>query len=209
MSHHESLDDDARDRIAQHVVGTMSPEESRSFRQHLSECTTCRREIEAMSAVASALALAGPRPDLWSRLRERMRAGGARNPPSREPSLVARMLEGNAAVGTGWDVTTIRANEGDWRPIGVPGIDVKLLSVDRENDRATLLARMAPGVSYPAHVHAGTEECFVIEGDLWEGDRRLGPGDYRRAVAGSRHEIQSTREGCTVLVVVSLDDMAA
>jgi quercetin dioxygenase-like cupin family protein len=100
----------------------------------------------------------------------------------------------------------VGSDAGAWEPTGVEGIEARRLSVDRENDRATFLARMAPGTSYPAHRHAGPEECYVLSGDLRVGDLHMHAGDYQRADPGSIHGVQSTDAGCLLLLVSSLDD---
>ena len=83
---------------------------------------------------------------------------------------------------------------------------MRRLFVDETSRRMTILARLAPGVVYPPHVHAGLEECYVLEGDLWIGDVEMRAGDYQRAEPGSNHGIQSTRGGCLLLLTTSLDD---
>ena len=65
---------------------------------------------------------------------------------------------------------------------------------------------MAPGSSYPCHVHNGPEQCLVLEGDLLVEDDLLGPGDYQWAEVGSRHGIQSTKQGCLLLITSSMTD---
>jgi quercetin dioxygenase-like cupin family protein len=70
----------------------------------------------------------------------------------------------------------------------------------------TAMFRMEPGTSYPQHIHAGAEECYVLEGDLHVGDMVLHAGDYQRAEAGSHHGYQSTETGCVLLVTCALND---
>ena len=48
-----------------------------------------------------------------------------------------------------------------------------------------MLVRLLPGVDYAAHTHARLEELFLLDGELWIDDRKLYPGDYNRAEAGS------------------------
>jgi len=210
MKPHEFLDDDTRDELAQHVLGTLSPARSRIWSLHVAACAVCRREMDELLAVVGALGELGPqrepKPEMWDRVLERVRASES-EPGSApgEPSPFHRVLERvdeDAAVRP----HLVRSEESGWRPTGVPGIELRTLHVDRANDRATILARMAPGASYPAHVHGGPEECYVLEGDLWEGERRMSAGDYERAPGGSRHEIQTTRGGCLLLLVSSLND---
>ncbi|HVQ34801.1 MAG TPA: cupin domain-containing protein [Candidatus Bathyarchaeia archaeon] len=212
MKPHEFLDDDTRDELAQHVLGTLSPAQSRTLALHVTRCEVCRREIDELHAVVGALGVLGPRrepkPGTWTRVLERIHAkspaGGA---AEGEPSPFHRVLD-HVADGALLRSVLVRAGEEPWRSTGVPGIEMRTLHVDRANNRATILARMAPGATYPAHVHGGPEECFVLEGDLWEGDRRMSAGDYERAPEGSRHEVQSTRGGCLLLLVSSLSDRA-
>jgi anti-sigma factor ChrR (cupin superfamily) len=100
----------------------------------------------------------------------------------------------------------VRAGESEWEPTGRPGIEARRLFVDRAGNRITMLVRMAPGTWYPGHTHGGPEECYVLQGDLRVADKVLHPGDYQRAAKGSQHGIQSTKNGCVLLLVSSLTD---
>jgi anti-sigma factor ChrR (cupin superfamily) len=104
------------------------------------------------------------------------------------------------------DFTFVHSSAGDWQATAIDGIEARQLFVDPQQDRATFLVRMAPGAAYPAHVHAGPEECFVLEGDLEVGGLRMQAGDYQRAEPGSTHCVQSTEKGCLLLLVSSLRD---
>jgi anti-sigma-K factor RskA len=98
---------------------------------------------------------------------------------------------------------TRRADKATWREIA-PGVVSRVLHIDRANNRQSLLIRMAPGSVYHPHAHDADEEAFIVEGDLWFGDLKLGAGDYHIAVASSRHPPGRTVGGCTVHVVTSL-----
>jgi anti-sigma factor ChrR (cupin superfamily) len=102
--------------------------------------------------------------------------------------------------------TFVPENAGEWQATSVAGIEARQLYVDATQDRATFLVRMAAGTSYPAHVHGGPEECFVVQGDLKVGDLIMKAGDYQRAEPGSTHGVQSTERGCVLLLVSSLSD---
>jgi len=104
------------------------------------------------------------------------------------------------------ELTFVRADSSAWQSTSVAGIEARQLFVDAAQDRATFLVRMAAGTAYPAHVHAGAEECFVLEGDLTVGDLTMNAGDYQRAERGSKHGVQSTQHGCVLLLVSSLSD---
>lgn len=102
---------------------------------------------------------------------------------------------------------TRRADDNSWEATGVEGVSIRRLFVDRDRNQFTALIRMEAGASYPRHVHNGPEECLVIEGDLHVGEAIvLGPGDYQRAPAGSKHDIQRTVGGCTLMIISALDD---
>ena len=70
-----------------------------------------------------------------------------------------------------------RWSEPEWEQVA-PGIECKLLATDAERHRVSMLVRLAPGASYPAHTHAGVEELHLLDGELWIDGRMLVPGDY-------------------------------
>jgi quercetin dioxygenase-like cupin family protein len=94
----------------------------------------------------------------------------------------------------------------DWRPHPVPGIRMKVLSVNQRSGYTTLLLDVAPGTRFPAHHHDGDEECYVISGSVHTLGRRLGPGDFVHADAGTDHAELWTDEGARVLLVVPIDE---
>ncbi len=104
------------------------------------------------------------------------------------------------------ELYTRRSDEGDWEETGEPGVQVRRLFMDPERDQFTAIVRMAPGTAWPRHIHNGAEECLVIQGDLRVGDITMRTGDYQRAPAGSRHGVQSTENGCLLLIMSSLSD---
>jgi len=104
-------------------------------------------------------------------------------------------------------LVTLRADEGAWEATGVPGVEVRRLFVDRNDNRMTAMFRMAPGAAWPQHRHDGFEECFVVSGDLHVGDELvMRAGDFQRAHGGSHHPKQWTEGGCVLLVSSSLHD---
>jgi quercetin dioxygenase-like cupin family protein len=108
---------------------------------------------------------------------------------------------------TGRTFTMPARDEGQWawREVA-PGISCQLLSTDRENHRVSLLVRLAPGTDYPPHRHAGLEELHLLNGELTINDRKLFPGDYNRAEAGSVDRLVRSETGCTCLLMTSTRD---
>ena len=89
---------------------------------------------------------------------------------------------------------------------GRPGIECKLLATDAERHRVSMLVRLAPGASYPAHTHAGVEELHLLDGELWIDARKLFPGDYNYGAPGAGDERVWSETGCTCLLVTSTKD---
>lgn len=90
-----------------------------------------------------------------------------------------------------------------------PGISCKLLAKDTERDRISMLVRLVPGGSYPAHTHAGVEELHLLGGELWIEDRKLHPGDYNRGEPGTGDKRVWSETGCTCVLITSTNDVLA
>jgi quercetin dioxygenase-like cupin family protein len=84
------------------------------------------------------------------------------------------------------DTFTIRAQEMHWVTVG-PGVEVKVLRVDRERNDQTVLIRMQPGAVVVGHRHTQEEECLILEGEVFIGGYRLSQGDMHVARPGARH----------------------
>jgi len=97
-------------------------------------------------------------------------------------------------------------SEPEWEQVA-PGIECKLLATDAERDRVSMLVRLAPGASYPAHVHAGVEELHLLDGELWINDRKLIPGDYNYGAPGAEDHRVWSETGCTCVLVTSTKDL--
>ena len=115
--------------------------------------------------------------------------------------LMARVAEepGKAALAPGFSF--IFEEEG-WLPHPIPGIRMKMLSLDRKRDIATLLLDVAPGTRFPAHHHGGAEECYVVSGSLYACGRKIYAGDFHHADGETDHGELWTEEGCRVILVV-------
>ena len=124
------------------------------------------------------------------------------------PSLKAKILARTQKATSPAPLTFMRhATESGWQPMKVPGAYVKLLSLNRERGYAVALGKLDPNTSYPAHVHKGAEDVLVLSGDLSIGETRLEAGDYHYAEAGSRHDINHSENGCTILIVLTMEDL--
>jgi anti-sigma factor ChrR (cupin superfamily) len=82
-----------------------------------------------------------------------------------------------------------------------------ILATDTEQDRVSMLVRLAPGVNYPPHTHAGVEELHLLHGELWINERKLYPGDYNRADPGTADTRVWSETGCTCVLITSTGDV--
>jgi DNA-directed RNA polymerase specialized sigma24 family protein len=95
--------------------------------------------------------------------------------------------------------------EPEWKEVS-PGIACKLLATDEQRERVSMLVRLAPGIDYPPHTHAGVEELHLLHGELWIDQRKLQPGDYNRAEPGSTDTRVWSETGCTCVLITSPQD---
>ncbi len=147
-------------------------------------------EIEFDEGMTLALALASDR--------------GESPSPRVKQRLMSRLGEAGAPLPLGFSFRL--QTEKDWLPHPVPGILMKVLAMNERRGYATLVLDVAPGARFPEHHHTGDEECYVISGSLIACGRRIGPGDFHHADAGSDHGELWTDEGCRVLLVVAPED---
>ena len=101
---------------------------------------------------------------------------------------------------------TLLAGDRQWLDTPLPGIQSKVLSVDRARGVVTMLIRASAGAVYPSHRHSGPEECYVIRGSVVIDGRILSAGDFHHADAESEHGEITTTEGAEVLIVGAIDD---
>lgn len=181
-----------RDLVALHALAALERAEAELMDAHLPTCAECQQEYRSLGPVTSALSawraqtLPPPAP-LWDRLAKRI-AGQPRKKASTSTLPTVQ----------GWP-------EPRWKAVA-PGITCKLLSTDKEGDRVSMLVRLAPDTAYPPHRHAGVEELYLLEGELWIEDRKLLPGDYNRADPGTSDQRVWSQTGCMCLLITSPSD---
>ena len=197
MSDSEDMNANLLDQAALFAVGALAEPEASAFQKTLATSKELQRVVSEYERTAASLADLAPREEPPASLKDRVMAAV-------DSDLDAQPWKNWKASPT--DPLFFVAAGDDWEPSQFEGIDTRRLFVDKEQDRVTMTVRMAPGTSYPAHRHAGIEECFVLSGDLWVDDVHMHAGDYQRAESGSHHPVQRTDEGCVLLLVSSLSD---
>ena len=193
---------------ADYVAGGMSDARRAEFEGHLrTGCTECSAALKSFDGVASALFWAvepldpdpAIRQGLLQRIAESAASSEAGAAPRQQAAQHARLLQEPP------DLFVVRADEAGWKDAGIDGIQVRVLHVDRAQQRYTSLVRMQPGAIYTEHTHHAAEECFVLEGDLRVGDVVLRQGDYQRTAAGYQQAEQTTKYGCLLLLSTPLE----
>jgi hypothetical protein len=157
---------------------------------HIASCADCRRELESLRPVVNLFVswptdVLRPATSLQTRLALRIAEEAGKQPvlpPAR------------------------RWSEPEWEQVA-PGIECKLLATDDERGRVSMLVRLAPGASYPAHTHAGVEELHLLDGELWIDERKLFPGDYNYGAPGAGDERVWSETGCTCVLITSTKDI--
>ena len=85
----------------------------------------------------------------------------------------------------------------------LPGVEWLPLSGGAEADKEVYLIRFGPGSRSHPHIHQGSEEFLVLDGELTDDDGMVfRPGDFVRFEPGSGHSSFS-EEGCTLLVILA------
>ena len=185
----DSHDRDPHESVFLYAVHALGASEIPLVEAHLAACADCRHELEALRPVVDAFAswpadVLRPAPSLWERLEQRIVTEGGRRPAGPRSH--------------GWAMP-------EWEE-AAPGISCKLLATDTENDRVSMLVRLAPGTAYPPHQHAGVEELYLLDGELMIDDKKLSPGDYNRAEPGTADQRVWSETGCTCVLLTSTKD---
>lgn len=172
------------DDAALYALGLLGPAETDAFEQRLTDdagAVAVLREygLAAEAAVASMPPQAPP-----PRLRDRVLAVAGAGDRNAE-------REGGA----------IRASEGRWRKSKYGGITYKRLYVDKAAGLVTMLVKLEPGAVLPAHRHARTEQCLIVEGDFIHDGHSYTAGDFTWAEAGSVDPLLTTRHGALLLII--------
>jgi anti-sigma factor ChrR (cupin superfamily) len=197
---HNQITDELLDRLTLYSLDLLDAPDSENVSRHLDEgCPVCRKEVAEIRETFARSLIAG--------LELRQPPVGLR----RRVLEAAHSAPAATQVWKKWEhspnsaLHVVRRGEGDWELVA-PGVRARQLYVDRERESITMMVRMEPGSSYAPHRHAGPEQCYVLEGDLFDGAGIFQAGDFQCAAEGSIHGIQSTRNGCLLLIVSSLHD---
>jgi anti-sigma factor ChrR (cupin superfamily) len=172
-----------------YATQALAASEAAAAEAHIAGCPDCRREFESLRPVVDSFVawpadVLRPTASLQGRLALRIAEETGKEPVLPPPPQ--------------WF-------EPEWEEVA-SGIECKLLATDTARRRVSMLVRLAPGASYPAHTHAGVEELHLLDGELWIDDRQLFPGDYNYGPPGAGDDRVWTETGCTCVLITSTED---
>jgi anti-sigma factor ChrR (cupin superfamily) len=176
--------------VTAYALRALPADEVPAVEAHIASCLACQEELATLRPVVDSFVawpadVLRPSSSLWEHLAQRI------------------------AVETGTEPVLPPARERldpEWEEVA-PGISCKLLATDEVNHQVSMLVRLAPGVDYPPHTHAGVEELHLLYGELWIDDRKLFPGDYNRAELGTADKRVWSETGCTCVLITSTRDV--
>lgn len=178
------------DQLSAYALTVLPAREAASMAAHLETCALCRQELEAINPTIDALAAWQgellPSTQLWDRVVERIAIASEEKPAS--------------------SLAHVKWIEPAWEEVA-PGIACKVLASDPQRDRVSMLVRLAPGIEYPPHEHAGVEELHLLDGELWIDDTKLYAGDYNRAEPGTSDARVWSETGCMCVLITSPSDV--
>ena len=182
-------DQDHLDLLFLFALQALPAIEMMEVESQIASCEDCQHEIEALRPVVRSFVgwpkdVLRPVEPLWNRLTRRIANDTGESPlvPAPEAPTVP-----------------------DWEE-PAPGIHVKILARNTNNDSVSMLVRLDPGKEYPGHTHAGVEELHLLHGVLKVDDRTLYPGDFIHNEAGSVDHRVWSETGCTCFLMTSTED---
>ena len=177
------------DVVALFALQALPPRDIASAKAQISACEDCRQELETLRRIVSSFVgwstdVLRPAESLWDQLAKRIASETDTRPfvPPTETRL-----------------------KPEWEE-AAPGVHVKILARNTENDRVSILVRLDPGADYPGHRHAGIEELHLLHGILKVDDRTLYPGDFLHNEPDSIDHRVWSETGCTCLLETSAKD---
>ncbi len=178
-----------------YALGLLNQPEKEWVEQQVALYPELEEELAAYGAAVTALPYSVPpmpmAEDLKGRLLERLEL----DPPDLDP-----LPESSPQP-----FLMVRSQDLNWQPHLIPGIQIAIVHADSVTRELAGFLKAEPGVRYPYHRHAATEEMFMLEGDLVVGDEVFGPGDYIRFLPGTAHA-PYTHHGCKFFFHASMDN---
>lgn len=184
--------DHAAELAALQAAGALDGEEAAAM-AHCDDCPFGRATMSALGFETTAAAISStvyppvaPSADLKDRIMARI------SPAESEPKDPETQFIFDA--------------EGEWKTLPGGKIRLKTLSDIPAAGHAMILVEASPGAVFLPHFHEGSEEIFLISGDLTTNGRVLGPGDYLRHAASTHHQKAVSEHGCRAILVTAREN---
>ena len=98
------------------------------------------------------------------------------------------------------EVTRVDTERLPWRP-STFAANVHVKDVAITEGWEMQIVRFEPGARFPLHTHERPEFIYVLEGELVQGGRRLGPGWASISTTGTVDEDVHSEKGCVFVLV--------
>lgn len=182
-----------------YALGAIEPREAALLEQIAAGNPSVQAELGALLETAAALAASqsarvAPEPALRGRILDRIRSTPQARPASPDASLAA----------TGFHFKS--AGTEDWRKGPGRGLRYRVLSVSKDLGYWMLLLELTPGGVIPTHDHRGSEQVYLLSGDLRTQGRTLAPGDFLHSEPGTIHQELVSPSGCMAILVEKAPD---
>lgn len=199
-----------QEQASLYVLGALNGPEESAFEQDLLQNTQLQELVRTLRETAHVLLRAVPRheppPALKQRIMRQLEARPQNTSQAQETSTMSTTSVSPSVVQDSIGFAFVAAADpSGWKALPVPGAWIKLLSVNRTAGYVVALGRLDPGTRYPAHIHAGSEDLYLLTGDLHVGEHAMQPGDFHHSDPGTEHGVNYSPNGCTLLAILSTD----
>lgn len=162
----------------------------------IAECPDLADELAGYQVAVSAMPYTAPLVPMAADLKDRLFDSLGLDPVAPSPSEPAPLHP---------ELFSIRADELQWKPHRIDGIECAVLFVDPLSRMRTLMVRARGGIKYPVHQHQGIEEIYMLEGELEIEGNIYAAGDYIRSSPNTIHA-PFTVTNCLFLIRACIDD---
>ena len=129
-------------------------------------------------------------------LKQRIMAAIDATEPTETPA--APVAKASVPIG----ISFLMQSEGRWHGTPYPGVQLRELS-NASAEMAIFMLQLDPRTTFPDHDHHGTEDMYLLSGDLDINGTRMGPGDFMHSAPSSKHHDMYSAGGCQAIVVTS------
>jgi hypothetical protein len=181
------------------ALNLLTDDERQWVEQQILDCPELAEELEQYQLGVTAVPYGADLAPLSGAVKDRLFAGlGLVIPDKPEPE--------SESIERCWPFMALRSNELQWVPHFFPKAKYAILHADPVTRECVGLLQAEAGLEYPSHRHAGTEEIYMLSGDLKLEGTTYYAGDYIRSAPGSTHAPAHSVDGCMFFFRSSMDD---